>query len=143
MKKQGLLNRLKAVTKRLFRRETSEERVQRWLEAARARKKQEEVVEGEPNTVPGGSSVNKVAPSMSTAEKYIWLTALAVFVLMGLFPPWQYCVNSTQGFIGWYLIDHPPKEEVSCISWSHLLVQWILLWGVAGVLIYLKRKNML
>jgi hypothetical protein len=76
-------------------------------------------------------------------EKHIWFTALAVFIFTGLIPPWQYCAKDIYGFIRWEFIFIPPLKDACCVSWGHLSVEWILVWGVAGVLIYLKRKNML
>jgi hypothetical protein len=75
-------------------------------------------------------------------EKYIWFIALGVFVLMGLFPPWELCGANTCYFEGYSFIVFPAGGNAQ-LCWRHLLAQWTLVWGIAGVLIYLKRKNML
>jgi hypothetical protein len=74
-------------------------------------------------------------------EKYIWFIALAVFVLMGLFPPWENSVHPS--FVGYSFIGNPPTWlcDYVKLSLSHLLAEWAIVWGVAGVLIYLKRKT--
>jgi hypothetical protein len=75
-------------------------------------------------------------------EKHIWFSALVLFVLTGLFPPWEHAYAQSFYFTGWSAIGSAP-DTTSCINLRHLFVEWALIWGVAGVLIYLKRKNML
>jgi hypothetical protein len=79
----------------------------------------------------------------------------ALFVLMGLFPPWEYTFNAEwQGVpiassrpAGYALIFLPPKPLGSSyvhgvrLDFGRLLVQWVLVAGVTGVVLAIQKPS--
>jgi len=80
---------------------------------------------------------------LNAIQRVIILVGVAVFVLMGLLPPWTY-----GGVVpaGYRFIASPPKTEGFWgvkIDMSRLLIQWAVTIAASGVgvLVTAKRKD--
>jgi len=80
----------------------------------------------------------------------ILIVAGAIFVGMGLFPPWTHTFNAESGHhekpAGYALIVAPPKPEFHKaffgvrLDISRLLIQWVVLFAATGGLILFTNK---
>lgn len=77
---------------------------------------------------------------MNKNQKIAMWVAIAVIVLMGLFPPWLTELANRQYFIqGYYFILDPPFY--SRIYFTQLLIQWFVVALIAsGTVLTLKGK---
>jgi hypothetical protein len=82
------------------------------------------------------------------ASKKIIIAGLALFLLAGLFPPWNSVVNSKgyyiEGSLGYHLFFDPPIAEryaSAKIDFSRLGLQWFLIVCTAGAVLYLRRPE--
>jgi hypothetical protein len=74
--------------------------------------------------------------------KRILLTAVLIFSLMSVFPPWEICSEGLKIFVGYSVIFISPERGAG-IAIGHLFVQWIALFVVTAVLLYLVKKDLL
>ncbi len=73
--------------------------------------------------------------SLNSLQRKIILVAILLFTASGLFPPWQH--SRTHSSRGYALIFTPPDQQT--IDFSRLLVEWIILAGVASSLVFLAN----
>jgi len=93
-------------------------------------------------------TLTTLQPALSRARKTIIVIGLAVFIIMGLFPPWCGFVGGGGGIakmpIGYSFIFTPPTgtTKVCEIDISRLAVQWMLVViGAAGFVILFDKKS--
>lgn len=88
---------------------------------------------------------------MNKTQKKIIYVAMAVIVLMGLFPPWYASIKTSYQTrvvnLGYYLIVDTPHESVNGtfyggqINFATLFLQWVIVAGLAGGLWYMKKDS--
>jgi hypothetical protein len=79
---------------------------------------------------------------LNAIQRVIILVGVAVFVLMGLFPPWKFVGGGWEEPARYHFIASPP-EGFCKIDMSRLLIQWAVTIAASGVavLVTAKRKD--
>lgn len=85
---------------------------------------------------------------LNTKQLRIVLVSIAIFIAMGLYPPWIHTLNLREKPAGYALIFSPPKPEKDSLSFgvrldmSRLFVQWLALLSAAvGAMIIVKGRS--
>jgi hypothetical protein len=94
---------------------------------------------------------DKERPSMNKKQKIVLWIGIAIFGLMGLFPPWVYSVGDSgriRGYGGRRFIvrdfwsEQPRSSVIYSIDIQSLATEWLIVIGVTGGLfIIFKGKN--
>jgi len=89
---------------------------------------------------------------LNSQQRKIVVISIAIFVLIGLFPPWVYTFKHKDTYsaksagYAFIAVAPPPEQDTLAhgvkIDLSRLLIQWVLLVGVSGgVLLLAPRKE--
>jgi hypothetical protein len=84
------------------------------------------------------------------STKMLVIVGLALFLLSGIFPPWDSVIDSQgvhlQKDLGYHLLFEPPtangRYSSSKIDFSRLGLQWFLIACTTGVVLFLRRPTL-